>query len=83
MYVVQNCLLLVFLDIYLFHLAFPCVFSLCTHKNHYTYDVMIKELKLAAQQMNKNFVPSLIMSDYEAGFIKVVKRVVSSMLHEY
>lgn len=83
MYAVQNHLLLVFLDFYLFHLVFSCVFALCTNKNHYTYDVMIEELKLAAQQMNRNFSPPLIMSDYEGGFIKVVKQVVSSILHTF
>jgi hypothetical protein len=44
---------------------------------------MIEKLKLAAQQMNRNFSPSLIMSDYEGGFIKVVKQVVSSILHTF
>lgn len=65
----------VFLEYYL---VFPCVFALCTHKNTETYSVIIDELKSAAQRMNQQFTPSLIMSDFESGFIKAVKKAVSS-----
>ncbi|CAF1395493.1 unnamed protein product [Rotaria sordida] len=58
--------------------SFPCVFALCTQKNNETYDVIITKLKSAAKQMKKTFTPSLIMSDYESGFMEVVKKVYSN-----
>jgi hypothetical protein len=76
----NNLLLIVEID--LFSLAFPCVFVLCTHKNAETYDLIIGELKSAAEKMNKTFIPSLIMSDYETGVVEVVKQVVSSIYYE-
>ncbi|CAF5126948.1 unnamed protein product, partial [Rotaria sp. Silwood1] len=58
--------------------SFPCIFAMCTHKNNETYDAILGKLKSAATQMNKNFTPSLIMSDYESGFVEVIKQIVSS-----
>ncbi|CAF3931867.1 unnamed protein product [Rotaria sp. Silwood1] len=58
--------------------SFPCIFAMCTHKNNETYDAILGKLKSAATQMNKNFTPSLIMSDYESGFVEVIKQIYSN-----
>ncbi len=63
--------------------AFPCVFALCTHRYNYLYNVIIKEVQKAVQRMNKRFLPSMIMSDYEGGFMKVIKEEVSGVLYKY
>ncbi|CAF1589737.1 unnamed protein product, partial [Rotaria magnacalcarata] len=57
--------------------VFPCVFALCTHKNTQTYITIMEELKSAAERMNKQFAPSLIMSDFEGGFIRAVNQTYS------
>ncbi|CAF3307362.1 unnamed protein product [Rotaria sp. Silwood2] len=77
-----------FQQIYTMHAAYddeiiPCVFTLCTHKNADTYRVILDELKLAAEQMNQQFIPSLIMSDYESGFIEGVKESVGLVYCRY
>ncbi|CAF3122750.1 unnamed protein product [Rotaria sp. Silwood2] len=77
-----------FPQIYTMHAVYedetiPCVVTLCTHKNTETYNVIIDELKLAAEQMNQQFIPSLIRSDYESGFIEAVKKSGSSVYCRY
>ena len=37
------------------------------------------KLKSVAEQMNKNFTPSLIISGYETGFMEMIKQIVNSM----
>ncbi|CAF4907655.1 unnamed protein product [Rotaria socialis] len=59
--------------------VFPCVFALCTHKNTQIYITIMEALKSAAERMNKQFAPSLIMSDFEGGFREAVNQTVSSV----
>ncbi|CAF3739739.1 unnamed protein product [Rotaria socialis] len=53
--------------------SFPCVFSLLSNRQKNTYHFMFNELKLIAAQMQLNFTPKVIMSDFEQGLLAVVK----------
>ncbi|CAF5026388.1 unnamed protein product, partial [Rotaria socialis] len=45
--------------------SFPCVFGLLPNRQKSTYHFMFRELKALAVQMDMNFSPKLIMSDFE------------------
>ncbi|CAM4887935.1 unnamed protein product [Rotaria socialis] len=52
--------------------SFPCVFGLLPNRQKSTYHFMFRELKALAVQMDMNFSPKLIMSDFEPGLLAVV-----------
>ncbi|CAF1192349.1 unnamed protein product [Rotaria magnacalcarata] len=49
-----------------------CVFGLLSNRQKSTYHFMFRELKALAVQMEMNFSPKLIMSDFEPGLLAVV-----------
>ncbi|CAF2972812.1 unnamed protein product [Rotaria sp. Silwood2] len=52
--------------------SFPCIFGLLPNRQKSTYHFMFRELKAVAVQMEMNFSPKLIMSDFEPGLLAVV-----------
>ena len=60
-----------------FHIAFLCVLGLLPNRQKSTYHFMFNELKLIALQMQLNFAPETIMSDFESGLLVVVSAEVS------
>ncbi|CAF4369903.1 unnamed protein product [Rotaria sp. Silwood2] len=52
--------------------SFPCVFGLLPNRLKSTYYFMFNELKSIAIQMQMNFTPKSIMSDFEPGLLAVV-----------
>ncbi|CAF3363228.1 unnamed protein product [Rotaria sp. Silwood2] len=52
--------------------SFPCVFGLLPNRQKSTYHFMFRELKALAVQMDINFSPKLIMSDFEPSLLAVV-----------
>ncbi|CAF3029580.1 unnamed protein product [Rotaria socialis] len=52
--------------------SFPCVFGLLPNQLKTTYHFMFQELKSIAMQMQLNFTPKSIMSDFERALITVI-----------
>ncbi|CAF3200624.1 unnamed protein product, partial [Rotaria sp. Silwood2] len=52
--------------------SFPCVFGLLSNRQKSTYHFMFRGLKALAVQMEMNFSPKLIMSDFEPGLLAAV-----------
>ncbi|CAF3709276.1 unnamed protein product [Rotaria socialis] len=53
-------------------MTFPCVFDLLPNRLKTTYHFMFQELKSIAMQMQLNFTPKSIMSDFEPALIIVI-----------
>ena len=58
-------------------LAFPCVFGLLPNRYKTTYQFLIHELKSIASDINLEFAPKVVMSDFESALVGVVKAEVS------
>ncbi|CAF3215169.1 unnamed protein product [Rotaria socialis] len=52
--------------------SFPCVFGLLPNRLKTTYHFMFQELKSIATQMQLNFTPKSIMSDFEPALITII-----------
>ena len=64
-----------------FDQSFPCVFGLLPNRTKSTYIFMIQELKLLAEQMQLQFAPKSIMTDFESGLMSVLKTEFPSALY--
>jgi len=60
--------------------AFPCVFGLLPNKEKSSYQHMFRELKSLAKQMNFNFAPKMVMSDFESALLNVTKTEVDAFI---
>jgi len=56
-----------------FSVAFPCVFGLLPNRLKCTYIFMIQELNLLAEEIQLQFSPKSIMTDFETGLMPVLK----------
>ncbi|CAF3647620.1 unnamed protein product [Rotaria sp. Silwood1] len=56
-----------------FDQSFPCVFGLLPNRLKPTYTFMVQELKSLAEQMQLQFTPKKIMTDFESGLMSVLK----------
>ncbi|CAF4208726.1 unnamed protein product, partial [Rotaria sordida] len=61
--------------------SFPCVFGLLPNRQKSTYHFMFNELKSIALQMQLNFAPKTIMSDFEPGLLTVVSAELATVTH--
>ncbi|CAF1054091.1 unnamed protein product [Rotaria sordida] len=61
--------------------SFPCVFGLLRNRQKSTYHFMFNELKSIALQMQLNFAPKTIMSDFEPGLLAVVSTEFATATH--
>ncbi|CAF4891392.1 unnamed protein product, partial [Rotaria sp. Silwood1] len=61
--------------------SFPCVFGLLPNRFKSTYHFMFQELKSTATQMQLNFTPKSIMTDFEPGLISVIAAEFSGATH--
>ncbi|CAF4880865.1 unnamed protein product [Rotaria socialis] len=52
--------------------TFPCIFGLLPNRLKTTYHFMFQELKSIATQMQLNFTPKSIMSDFEPALITII-----------
>ncbi|CAF1237473.1 unnamed protein product [Rotaria sordida] len=62
-------------------MTFPCVFGLLPNRQKSTYHFMFNELKSIALQMQLNFAPKTIMSDFEPGLLTVVSAELATVTH--
>ncbi|CAF3073065.1 unnamed protein product [Rotaria sp. Silwood2] len=61
--------------------SFPCVFGLLPNRLKGTYHFMFQELKSTATQMQLNFTPKSIMTDFEPALIGVIAAEFSGVTH--
>ncbi|CAF2875167.1 unnamed protein product [Rotaria sp. Silwood2] len=61
--------------------SFPCVFGLLPNRLKGTYHFMFQELKSTATQMQLNFTPKSIMTDFEPALISVITAEFSGAIH--
>jgi hypothetical protein len=66
-------MLIIFILATIFFVAFPCVFGLLPNRLKSTYIFMIQELKSLAEQMQLQFAPKKVMTDFELGLMSVLK----------
>ncbi len=66
-------MLILFVLPIIFFVAFPCVFGLLPNRLKCTYIFMIRELKSLAEEMQLQFAPKSIMTDFETGLMSVLK----------
>ncbi|CAM4834891.1 unnamed protein product [Rotaria magnacalcarata] len=75
-----------FIQVYIIHaiifdICVPCVFCLLVNKKAITYRQIFLELKEKAKERGKVFEPTTIMSDFESGFLPVLKSKFPSPKH--